>query len=230
MSTGPSTIAACLLAIVVGQSALAGGPADVASDQTAPVQTAPATDWSGFYFGFALATPRDGNSWRQASDGLELLPGPWENSSLVLSLGHDWQRERLTYGVQLSYGNGEYIANPEDAAFINCSACATEADDIFTVTGRVGLAAGQTHVFATGGLARGNVTATYDGGLQVFEDTAMTGWTLGVGVEQRIGDNLSLALSYDRVDLGTLALPDYLPTGETEVDFGRVQVGMNVHW
>lgn len=224
MSYASSTLAAGLATLILAQSALAGG--SVADETTA----ATVTDWSGLSFGFALATPRGGNSWRQASDGLELEPGPWSGSAMVLSLGRDWQRDRLTYGAQLAYGNGEYIASPGDAAFINCVDCATEASDLLTLTGRLGLAAGSTHLFATGGLARGNVTATYFGGQQVFEHTAMTGWTLGVGVEQRIGGNLSLALSYDHVDLGTLALPDYLPTGETRVNLDRMQVGMKINW
>jgi opacity protein-like surface antigen len=58
----------------------------------------------------------------------------------------------------------------------------------------------------------------------------MTGYSLGLGVEQRIGEALSLSVSYDHVDLGTLPIPDYLPTGETDVTFGRMQVGMNLRW
>lgn len=187
-------------------------------------------DWSGLSFGFALATPRGGNYWREDSSGLELVSDPWNGSAMVVSLGRDWQKGKLTYGAQLSYGDGRYTAEPGDALFINCAGCATEASDVLTLTGRVGFAAGQTRFFATGGAARANVTATNTFGLQVLADTAKTGWTLGVGVEQLVGDGLSLAVSYDRVDLGTLPLPAYLPTGQTDVVFGRVQVGMNLRW
>lgn len=217
MTYRPNRLAAGLLVLALSSPAVAEGP-------DTPV------DWSGLSFGFALATPRDGNFWRQASDGLELESAPWEGSAMVLSLGHDWQKGMLTYGAQLAYGNGKYSAQPGDAEFISCAGCATEAADVFTLTGRIGIAAGQTRVFATGGVARANVTATNTFGLQAYADTEMTGWTLGFGVEQQIGDGLSLAVSYDRVDLGTLPLPAYLPTGETDVVFGRMQVGMNVHW
>jgi opacity protein-like surface antigen len=210
-------LAVSLLAFAPSYSALAQDPAEP-------------TDWSGLSFGFALATPRDGNFWREASSGLALESDAWEGSAMVLSLGRDWQRGNLTYGAQVSYGDGSYTSEPGDAVFISCAGCATEASDVLTLTGRVGFATGQTHIFANGGLARANVVATNTFGLQLLADTAMTGWTIGVGVEQRIGDGLSLAVSYDRVDLGTLPLPVYLPTGETDVTFGRMQVGMNVRW
>lgn len=219
MAIRPSIPAACLLTAFLCLPAFAQEAAPPAE-----------VDWSGLSFGFALATPREGNFWRRASDGLELEPDPWEGSAMVLSLGRDWQKGKLTYGAQISYGSGRYAAEPGDGLFINCAGCGTQASDVLTLTGSIGFAAGQTRFFATGGTARANVTATNTFGLQVIADTAMTGWTLGVGVEQLVGDGLSLALSYDRVDLGTLPLPDYLPTGETDVIFGRVQVGMNVRW
>lgn len=229
MSSSPKAIAAGLLTCILGQAAFSGGATEQGA-APAPALTLQTTDWSGLYLGLSSTSARGDNSWRQASDGLELVPEPWEGSGLTVSLGHNWQSGQLTYGAQFAYGNGDYIARPGDAPFINCSNCATEATDLFTLIGTVGFATGQTHLFATGGIAKANVTATNTDGLQVYADTSMTGWTLGLGVEQRIGDQLSLALSYDRVDLGTLPLPAYLPTGETAVGFNRMQVGMNLRW
>jgi opacity protein-like surface antigen len=225
MSYSRGAFVAGLWSLVLCQSVHAEGPL---AASTAP--GAPATDWSGLYTGFALATPRDGNFWRRASDGLELVPGAWQGSAMVMSVGRDWQRGSLTYGAALAYGDGIYSANPGDAAFINCAECETAVSEIVTLTGRLGFVAGQTRFFATGGLARADVLATNLFGLLTYADTSMTGWTLGVGVEQRIADGFSVVLAYDRVDLGTLALPDYLPTGETQVNVDRVQVGMNVRW
>lgn len=229
MSSRPKAIAAGLLTCILGQAAFSGGATDLGAEPTSP-ETLQTADWSGLYLGLSSTSARGNNSWRQASDGLELVPEPWDGSGLTVSLGHNWQSGQLTYGAQFAYGNGDYIARPGDAAFINCSDCATEATDLFTLVGTVGIAAGQTHFFATGGIAKANVTATNTFGLDLYADTTMTGWTLGVGVEQRIGDQLSLVLSYDHVDLGTLPLPAYLPTGETAVEFNRMQLGMNLRW
>lgn len=215
------TVAACLLAFVTSGPALAEDPA--APDAAA--------DWSGYHFGFALATPRGDNTWRQNTDGQELAPGDWNGSAMVLAFGRDWQSDRMTYGAQISYGDGSYTAVPTDFAFISCPSCRTTASDLLRLTGRVGFAAGSTHLFASGGIAKANVLATQLSGLLVEANTSMTGWTVGVGVERRIGDNLSLALSYDHVDLGTLPLPTYVPpNGETIVEVDLLQVGMNVRW
>ncbi|MFN4201579.1 MAG: outer membrane protein [Tabrizicola sp.] len=188
------------------------------------------TDWSGPHLGFGLAWPRGQNSWRQASDGLELLPGPWQDETFVIRFGRDWQRGPITYGAGISYGLGSSIARPQDALFINCSGCATEVGDLVTLTGRIGLAAGRAHVFMTGGWARGSVIATYFNGILTYADANQEGWTLGLGAEQRIRDGLSLSISYDHIDLGTLAIPAYLPTGETRIAIDRMQVGMTVRW
>ncbi len=229
MAFRSGSLAAGLLAVVTGVPALSQD-ASAPDASAAPFAGAEIADWSGPYFGFALATPRGGNTWRQASDGLELVPGAWQGSAMVLSLGHAWQTDRLTYGAQLSYASGRYVAVPTDAAFINCSTCSTTATDLIRLTGRVGLALGQTHVFADAGLVRANVTARNLFGLIVVADKTMSGWVTGLGVERRLGENLSLSVSYDHLDLGTLDLPAYLPTGQTDVKIDLVQVGMNLRW
>lgn len=229
MSSGSSAFAAGLLGIVLAHSAVAGGASVPEETPMAPESMA-VRDWSGLYFGFALATPRGDNSWRQASDGLELVPGPWDGEAMMLSLGRDWQSDRLTYGAQVSVGNGDFSASPTNAAFISCSACASRLSDLITLRGRLGLATGQFLVFATGGVARANFTATNVFGLQSVREATMTGWTAGLGVERMIGDNLSLSVSYDYLDFGKLDLPVYLPTAQTDVTLGLVQVGLNVHW
>jgi opacity protein-like surface antigen len=229
MSIRPSAIASGLCALALGQAALAGGPIDPGPAAEA-IEILPASDWSGTYVGIAAAAVNGDNFWRRASDGLELAPSPWEGNLVSLTLGHDWQSNRLTYGALLSIGQGTFTASPANGLFINCVECQTIAEDLMTLRGKVGFTTGQMQFFATGGLARADVTATNLFGLIIVADTAMTGWTAGIGVERRISDKLSVALSYDHVDLGTLPLPIYLPTGETDVDFGLMQVGLNLRW
>lgn len=222
-------VAGLLAALPCWTPALAGGPITLGAAPDSPL-VAPVADWSGPYLGFALTTPRGGNAWASRELDLSLVPDGWDGSAVVLTLGHDWQRGKLTYGALLSVSNGDYSAAPTNAPFINCADCDTRVSDLITLRGRAGFVAGQTLFFASGGLAHANVTATNLFGLWVIGDTGMTGWTAGLGLERRLGENLSFTMSYDHVDLGTMDLPDYLPTGYTDIDLGIVQVGMNVRW
>jgi opacity protein-like surface antigen len=219
MSCRPEKLAIGLLAIIFSGPAFAEGP-----------ETAPAADWHGFYFGAAIATPRDDNTWRVEDLDLELLPGSWTRGAQVFTLGHDWQRGRLTYGAFLSVGNGVFAASPSTSAFFSCVDCETVVSNLITLRGRAGLASGNTLFFASGGLARANLLATNVSGAVVVADDGLDGWTLGIGAEHRIGGNLTVAVSYDHVDLGTLDLSDYFASTGSDIDFGMVQVGMNLRW
>jgi opacity protein-like surface antigen len=187
-------------------------------------------DWSGFYVGASVGTPRGENTWTVRGMGMELVPDAWSGSAVSMTFGRDWQSGRLTYGGLVSLGAGLVAAAPTSAFFFTCVACETTVEDLMTVRGRLGLAAGRSHLFATGGFARANVAATNVGGAVLINDDALSGWTLGVGLEHLIGEGLSLALTYDRIDLGALDLSTYNPQTESDISFGLVQVGMNLRW
>jgi outer membrane immunogenic protein len=219
MSYRPEKLALGLLAIMISDPAFAEGP-----------EAPPAEDWQGFYFGAAIATPRGDNTWRVEDLDLELVPGFWTRGTQVFTLGHDWQKGRLTYGAFLSVGNGVFEASPTSSAFFSCVDCETVVSNLITLRGRAGYATGNTLFFASGGLARANVLATNVSGAVVINDDGLNGWTLGVGAEHRIGGNLTVAVSYDHFDLGTLDLSGYVASTGSDIDFGTVQVGMNLHW
>jgi opacity protein-like surface antigen len=219
MAIRPSILAAGLL------TALQCAPA-FAEDATSPSDV----DWSGYYFGAALGTPRDDNNWRIEGTSLALIPGRWRGSEVVLTFGRDWRRDNLVFGASLSVGNDQFLAQPTSAIFFTCVNCQTVASDLVTLRGRVGLVTGNTLFFASGGFARANATAANVGGVVVVGSDTLTGWSAGVGVERRLGESLSLSVAYDRVDLGALDLSDYNPGAVSDVGFGRMQVGMNFHW
>lgn len=197
-----------------------------AEEPAAPVTT----DWSGYHFGYALATPRGDNTWRIENTSLALLPGDWTRAMPILRAGRDWQTDRFVYGISASVSGGEFFAQPASAFFITCVNCQIEVSDLITLGGRAGVAAGRTLFFAQGGLAHANVTGANVGGAVIVGDDGLTGWTAGLGAEHMIGENLSLSMSYDRVDLGSLDLSTYSAGAVSDVNFGTVQVGMNLHW
>lgn len=218
MDHRPGLLAVSLLACAFASPARAQDPA-------------PPTDWTGLYFGAALATTQGDNSWRvEDLDDHELIPGPWSRGVPVLTLGHDWQKGNLTYGAAVSVNVGTIEAMPTSAVFFTCVTCETEVSHLITLRGRAGYATGNTLLFASGGYARANALATNVGGAVTVGDDSLDGWTLGIGAERRIGDILTLAVSYDHVDLGKLDLSDYFRNTSSAIRFDQVQVGMNVRW
>lgn len=219
MANRPNTLAVCLLTTLLCLPALAqeaDPPADV--------------DWSGYYIGAAIGTANDTNTWVVPNLALELVPGQWAGTSVILSFGRDWQAGNMTYGGLFTLDAGRVAASPTSAFFFTCISCETTVEDLKAIKGRVGLAKGASHFFATGGFAQARVAATNVGGAVLINNDTLDGWTLGVGVERRIGEGLSLALSYDHFDLGALDLSAYVAQAETDISFDLMQVGLTARW
>lgn len=226
MTRRPNLLASGLIALALCGPAFANDPESLTHGPAARLD-----DWSGLYFGAALATADGDNTWSLTSlADHDLVPAPWTGSAAILSLGHDWQRGRLTFGALVSLGDGSFGATPGDGPFFNCSDCETLVDGLVTLRGRAGFVAGDTLFFGSGGLARATVTATDLGGLTEIASATLDGWTAGLGIEHRIGENLSVAVSYDHIDLGTLDLDSFVPTTESDITLRLMQVGMNVRW
>src|SRR5262249_42968999 len=78
--------------------------------------------------------------------------------------------------------------------------CRTRSDFLATVRGRAGYAFDRFLPYVTGGLAVGNIKATFPGFPQVDDTNA--GWTLGAGIEFAFLNNWTAKLEYLHVDLG----------------------------
>lgn len=231
MSYAPGFLAAVgLCAAAAFSPATAGGPVEAAAPAGAATLPAPAEDWTGFYVGIAAAQPTGDNTWDLPSLELWLVPGDWSGTRPILTLGHDWQRGRLTFGAALSLGSGEIAAAPQSDVFFTCFRCETVVGDLITLRGRAGLAAGKTLFYASGGFAQAKVSGTSGGGLTTVNSDRLTGWTLGLGVERQIGDRISLTASYDHTDLGSIDLSRHVAGTVSDIDFGLMQIGVNYRW
>jgi len=81
-----------------------------------------------------------------------------------------------------------------------------------TVRGTVGHTAGPLLLYATGGLAYGEVKSSVAGTLRVTtvnlppfsedESAVRSGWTVGLGAAAKVADKISLRLQWNHVDLG----------------------------
>jgi opacity protein-like surface antigen len=145
----------------------------------------------------------------------------------------DWSGYYLGTALAFSGGENKWIQGTSDLELVPGSwssiACETIASDLITLRGRAGFAAGRMHYFASGGLARADVTATNQAGAIIVQEDTLTGWTAGLGAERMINDELSLSVTYDRVDLGTMDVP-WVSAGQTDVNLDLFQLGMNYHW
>jgi outer membrane immunogenic protein len=152
-------------------------------------------------------------------------------------IGYNWQAGTWLFGLEadgawqslIQHSFTRFGANP--AAGFPMGSVATdtayfrsEQGPIGTFRGRVGYAPGSWLLYATGGLAVGNVkhsaTEVLAAGVSCpvapsatcrtgSEDTTKVGWTVGAGVEWMFAHNWSVGAEYLFVDLGssTITLP-----------------------
>ena len=229
MAIRPDRLAAAgSLVALLSSAALAGGPVADATSQAGPA--AATGDWSGYYAGLSVARPTGDTTWDLPRLAFSLLPDGWSGTLPTLTFGRDWQRGRLTFGAAVSLSSGEISAAPQSDVFFSCIQCNTVVSDLMTLRGRAGLASGRMHYFATGGLARADVAGTSGAGQTTVNSGSLTGWTLGLGLERRLGEHVSLSASYDHTDLGSITLDGHVPGTVADIDFGLMQIGVNYRW
>jgi outer membrane immunogenic protein len=91
--------------------------------------------------------------------------------------------------------------------------------------------------YGTGGLAYGNVKASYSNSYYDYYDNSWSdsetkwGWAAGAGVEYALTKNITMKAEYLYVDLGTASFSggDYLENATVDVDaaFHTAKVGLN---
>lgn len=187
--------------ILVSAGALSGAnAADVYSrgsiKDTGPVDYLPAISWHGFYFGAnAGALFVEGED-----DG-----GDDEDDTFFVGgvhVGYNWQKaSNLVFGIE------------GDVNFLE------DVDYLASLRARIGLAAGPTLFYATGG-----------GALLGFEDLdgdddELAGWVAGLGVEHKLRENVSVGLEglYYAFD------EDDNNNSEEDLDFWTVRARLTYH-
>jgi len=222
---------------IVAIAAGSAGAADLrVVPKAPPLVAAPAYSWTGFYIGgnagysvaadpstYALgnvgATPFDLESFKIAPAGA--LAGVqagynWQVSNWVLGLEADFQGTGQKDSVCVNlcvFGPGGNFAGTVDA----------KVPWFGTVRGRLGVAAGRTLFYATGGLAYGRVDTTISetntfpgfvpGTVTVNTSTNKTSWALGGGIEAALAGGWTGKVEYLYIDLGsqTVTFADSTP-------------------
>jgi outer membrane immunogenic protein len=223
------------------------GPAAAADLYTPQPAWVPPPSWTGFYVGLN-AGGGFGNSRNQFNlNGVQFAPSfsnsldgalggaqggyNWQMGSFVLGLEADIQITGLRASRNAPCGTGLCGGLPFNASF-------TQKLPWFgTVRPRIGYAAGNWLLYATGGFAyaqlENDATATF-GAFSATHDSSQTrtGWTLGGGTEFAFAPHWTAKLEYLYANLGrntTIFTPFPLPAigNAARVDLSVVRTGVN---
>ncbi|SNR33909.1 outer membrane protein [Paracoccus sediminis] len=219
----PTRFAAlCALGVLTASRALAGGYAAPVSDPVAvaPVAAAdPVDDWTGGYAGGSLGYAFGGNDsvgfdlynngdliGRDDALGRADIKGP----TVAFQAGYRWQRGNWVFGPELWIEGGSVDATDtlgaDPGARIESAVnylVGVQAKTGYVVTPR-------TLVYAAAGAVYGDLDYSLSdaaGTETVTYDT--TGYSLGLGVERKVRDNLSLFAEWQ-----------YRNLGETDIEAG----------
>jgi len=227
-------LASASLAALSGTAFAADLPAR-STAPAAPIVYAPIFTWTGFYVGVNAGIGFGGKS-----SSTTFVPAPGTVGPVVYYSGDD--QSGFVGGAQAGYNwqTGPFVIGAEaDIQYADLGkkyyysdfGLSSDAGSYFgTVRLRAGYAFDRFLVYATGGLAYGDVGERLFGG-----SNTRAGWTVGGGVEYAFTNNWTVKLEglYVNIDqgnnTGTIStdIGDYLVERSKNNDFGVVRVGLN---
>lgn len=230
--------------LLSGAAFILFGPAAHAADIIEPT----AFDWTGPYIGLQAGygwgesdVEGEGQNESPTITALDSDPvEPPDNSGSIglegfvggLHAGYNWQSDSLVLGLE---GDIEYsdMSGDTDTPW---SKIEQDIDWLGSLRLRAGFAVDRTLIYATGGLAVGEVDmriTDVDFGSNDDNKTAW-GWTIGAGVEYAFTDDLSGSIEYRYTDLDDTDLDSTTPEIGSSVDFANtfnaVRAGLSWHF
>ena len=214
-----------VLALMVAQPTLAAD----APVYKGPVPVAAALfNWSGLYIGI-----NGGYGWgnsRWTAPGGVPDTGDFRIAGGLIggTLGYNWQTGPLVLGIE---GDLDW-SGIGGSTLIACGAtgCTTTNHWLATLRGRVGYAWDRSLLYATGGLAVGDVKAE----IVPFPSSTstQTGWTIGGGLEVALAPNWSVKAEYLYVRLSDMSCPaaSCVPGATVPFIANIVRVGANMRF
>jgi outer membrane immunogenic protein len=209
-----------LATALLGGTALAADLPTV-NDWPPPVRQAPAFSWTGFYIG--VNGGYAGDEFRYPFSGgpiggqTSVTGSASLNSSGFLGggqIGYNYQFASLVSGfetdIDASSIQGKLNGNAGIVGLGSANLSAgSNLEFLGTARGRLGFAIfDQALLYATGGLAYGEVHSSYNvvapgiGSLAGSQSSTNVGWTVGGGLEYALTNNLTFKTEYLYADLG----------------------------
>ncbi|CCG40091.1 outer membrane beta-barrel protein [Magnetospirillum molischianum] len=237
-----SIIVAAVGALLASQS--------FAADQSMAV--IPASSWDGFYAGLNFGTAWGATDWSDptgilAAPNESLFPASGSQMGLLggLTLGYNWPVGRhWVVGVEGEIDASTLTGNAvcsNPSGFFGWT-CHSEIDALASLDARIGYAEGSTLLFVKGGPSYAHQSLSisagdyYVPGPSIESTQNLLGGNAGLGVEQALGDGLSLKSEFTHYRFGKQSLDSsYLPVqkayGATaRQSFNALKFGINYHF
>lgn len=230
------------------------------------VKAAAAPGWQGFYVGATAGAVIDQSSVTPELGGLFLTINPVEHAleyenplggtsagfTAGATLGYNWQWNMVVAGLEadVAYAGRSQSGIDILPSLVNAGQFVVKGYDLSgdwfgTLRARLGIVAGSTLLYATGGLAFGDAgTDLYIGGANGADyawaggqSGTRWGWTMGGGAETRIDAHWSVKAEYLYVDLGSSSFPlanspanpapGFIIAASSDYAFSVVRAGVN---
>jgi len=208
--------------LAMGGSALAGDLYAKGGYKDAPV-VAPETTWTGFYLGLGVggaAVNHDidasfyRHDYKVGSVGLDGISSTGVFGTV--EVGYDRQYGNVVVGVFANYDFGDDVKSTLSASSHGDSlSIDATLKDSWTVGGRVGyLVNTSTLAYVLAGYSEASVDVDHLG------SDDFTGWTVGGGLETKLGGNWFLKgeYRYTEFDTNTYKIGDYCKSAKIDVD------------
>ncbi|MBT0780481.1 outer membrane beta-barrel protein [Paracoccus sp. pheM1] len=241
-----ATAAAASLTLAAALAANAGGftPPIVDSGVTAPIVEVPAGEWAGGYAGVTLGYAFGEGEYV----GFTEIPGGYlgtagklelSGANAGLRIGYRWQRNRWVFGPELGFegGNIDDVLT-YDNAYDGSTDVSSKVKSVLALRVKTGYAVQpDLLVYGVAGLARADieyrVAATDDAGGS-FSDEAnykQSGYILGLGVEKKLNDRMSVTGEYEYANFGkstrTFTLNSETASTQATPDYHNLKLGLN---
>ncbi len=216
--------------------------ASAATAQQAPAPSA--SDWTGFYMGASSGNlTSTGIPCAEGAVGYDCNPVPTlpnlpqftpEGRFQGATVGYDWQRGNLVFGVAGDVMNGSAFDTEFTSGGFGCSTrCEMEVTRTVMLRGRIGFAPiDSLMAYATAGVAYTTATADVIGLAPPPGEGTFTNNIIGFGGEYRLNDHLSLGMEYlrlletdDKISFQDSLVPAYRVTNFSG-DMVRATIGI----
>jgi outer membrane immunogenic protein len=203
----------------------AANAADLIVDE--PIVDVPVAvgDWTGAYVGGHIGWVGGNVDWETTSgppaDGSYGIDG-W---LLGAQAGYNWQMDTFVLGIEGDVSVGDVTSDLDETGFIE-----RQVNWEASLRARAGVSLDAILLYATAGVAALNSTSEIFG---LFDDTQThIGWTVGVGAEAMVSDNVSIRAEYRYSDYGTQSY-DFFPSGivsDSSITAHSLTAGVNFHF